>query len=66
MRAGETCDYPVTAVADWCALPELPDITVYIEKRQALVQGRVLQRARMLNAFVLREWTERLCTEADL
>ncbi len=35
-------------------MPELPDITVYIEKLQTLVQGRVLQRARMLNAFVLR------------
>lgn len=35
-------------------MPELPDITVYIEKLQALVAGRVLQRARMLNAFVLR------------
>jgi formamidopyrimidine-DNA glycosylase len=35
-------------------MPELPDITVYIEKLQTLVQGRVLQRTRMLNAFVLR------------
>ena len=35
-------------------MPELPDITVYIERLQTLVQGRVLQRARMLNAFVLR------------
>ena len=35
-------------------MPELPDITVYIEKLQTLVQGRVLQRARMLNPFVLR------------
>ncbi len=35
-------------------MPELPDITIYIERLQNLVQGRVLQRARMLNAFVLR------------
>ena len=35
-------------------MPELPDITVYIDKLQTLVQGRVLQRARMLNPFVLR------------
>ena len=35
-------------------MPELPDITVYTQRLQALVQGRVLQRARMLNAFVLR------------
>jgi formamidopyrimidine-DNA glycosylase len=35
-------------------MPELPDITVYIERLQALVQGRRLQHAEMLNAFVLR------------
>jgi formamidopyrimidine-DNA glycosylase len=35
-------------------MPELPDITVYIERLQALVQGRVLQRLRLLNPFVLR------------
>lgn len=35
-------------------MPELPDITVYIERLQALVAGRVLQRLRVLNAFVLR------------
>ena len=35
-------------------MPELPDITVYIERLQALVQGRVLQRLKLLNPFVLR------------
>lgn len=35
-------------------MPELPDITVYIERLQALVQGQVLQRVRLLNPFVLR------------
>jgi len=35
-------------------MPELPDITVYIERLQALVQGHVLQRVRVLNPFVLR------------
>ncbi len=35
-------------------MPELPDITVYIERLQDLVAGRVLQRLRLLNAFVLR------------
>ncbi len=35
-------------------MPELPDITVYAERLQALVQGRRLQRVRVLNPFVLR------------
>jgi formamidopyrimidine-DNA glycosylase len=35
-------------------MPELPDITVYIERLQTLVQGQVLQRVRVLNPFVLR------------
>ena len=35
-------------------MPELPDITVYIERLQALVQGRTLQRLRILNPFLLR------------
>ena len=35
-------------------MPELPDITVYIERLQTLVQGRVLQRVRVPNVFVLR------------
>lgn len=35
-------------------MPELPDITVYIERLQALAGGEVLGRARMLNPFVLR------------
>jgi formamidopyrimidine-DNA glycosylase len=35
-------------------MPELPDITVYIERLQALVAGHTLQRVRVLNPFVLR------------
>jgi formamidopyrimidine-DNA glycosylase len=35
-------------------MPELPDISVYIERLQAKVQGHVLQRLRVLNPFVLR------------
>ena len=35
-------------------MPELPDITVYIERLQALVAGHPLQRVRVLNPFVLR------------
>jgi formamidopyrimidine-DNA glycosylase len=36
------------------AMPELPDVTVYVERLQARVQGDVLQRVRVLNPFVLR------------
>ena len=35
-------------------MPELPDITVYIERLAAKALGRKLQRVRLLNAFVLR------------
>ena len=35
-------------------MPELPDITVCIERLQVLVQGRGLLRFRILNAFALR------------
>jgi formamidopyrimidine-DNA glycosylase len=35
-------------------MPELPDLAVYIERLQAKVQGRTLQRVRILNPFVLR------------
>lgn len=35
-------------------MPELPDITVYLERLAEKVQGRVLQRVRVLNPFLLR------------
>jgi len=35
-------------------MPELPDVTVYVERLQARVSGDVLQRVRVLNPFVLR------------
>ncbi len=35
-------------------MPELPDITIYVERAQALLQGRVLERVRVLNPFLLR------------
>lgn len=35
-------------------MPELPDLAVYLERLQAKVQGRVLRRVQVLNAFVLR------------
>jgi formamidopyrimidine-DNA glycosylase len=35
-------------------MPELPDITVYIERLAAKAQGRLLQRVRLFNPFVLR------------
>jgi formamidopyrimidine-DNA glycosylase len=35
-------------------MPELPDITVYIEALQARIVGRRLRRIDLLNPFVLR------------
>jgi formamidopyrimidine-DNA glycosylase len=35
-------------------MPELPDITVYIERLQSLVQGQTLRRVLVPNVFVLR------------
>ncbi len=35
-------------------MPELPDITVYVERVRDVLQGEVLRSVRMLNAFVLR------------
>ena len=35
-------------------MPELPDVTVYIESLAAKVRGQVLERVRILNPFVLR------------
>src|SRR5690242_6012074 len=35
-------------------MPELPDVTVYVESLAAKVQGGTLQRVRLLNPFVLR------------
>ena len=35
-------------------MPEMPDLEVYVEKAHALTEGRVLQRVRLLNPFLLR------------
>jgi formamidopyrimidine-DNA glycosylase len=35
-------------------MPELPDVTVYIEALEARVRGKRLQRVRLLNPFILR------------
>ena len=35
-------------------MPELPDITVYIERLDAKIRGDTLQRVRVLNPFLLR------------
>jgi len=35
-------------------MPELPDIVVYIENLESRIQGRTLERIRILNPFVLR------------
>ncbi len=35
-------------------MPELPDVTVYVERLQALAGGRVLERIRVASPFLLR------------
>ena len=35
-------------------MPELPDITVYVERLAALVKGETLERVRLRSPFVLR------------
>jgi formamidopyrimidine-DNA glycosylase len=35
-------------------MPELPDVTVYIEALEARLLGRTLQRVKLLNPFILR------------
>jgi formamidopyrimidine-DNA glycosylase len=35
-------------------MPELPDVTVYVERLQALAGGRVLERVRLASPFLLR------------
>lgn len=35
-------------------MPELPDVTIYIERLEEMIVGRILQRLRVVNAFVLR------------
>ena len=35
-------------------MPELPDVTVYVERLEQRLAGRTLERIRLLNPFVLR------------
>jgi formamidopyrimidine-DNA glycosylase len=35
-------------------MPELPDITVYLECLKPRVQGQTLERVRLVNPFLLR------------
>jgi formamidopyrimidine-DNA glycosylase len=37
-------------------VPELPDVTLYVERLDALVSGRVLQRVRIASPFLLRSF----------
>ncbi|MFI5279351.1 MAG: Fpg/Nei family DNA glycosylase [Gemmatimonadales bacterium] len=37
-------------------MPELPDVTVYVEALERRVAGRTLQRAQIINPFVLRSF----------
>jgi len=43
-------------------MPELPDITVYIEHLEARLTGQTLERVRLLNPFVLRSVAPPLAT----
>ena len=36
------------------AVPELPDVTVYVDRLQALVGGQALERVRLVSPFLLR------------
>src|SRR5437870_2366116 len=35
-------------------MPELPDITIYVEALERRLNGRMVERTRLLNPFVLR------------
>lgn len=41
-------------------MPELPDITVYVERLQAMAGGHVLERVRLLSPFLVRSVAPRL------
>jgi formamidopyrimidine-DNA glycosylase len=43
-------------------MPELPDVTIYVERLVALVQDRTILTARVVNPFVLRSVTPPLST----
>ena len=45
---------PTLPLAHFAAMPELPDITVYVERLQDLAGCQRLIQARMLNPFVWR------------
>src|SRR6187455_2676537 len=46
LSSGMGGDYPV---AHFRPMPELPDVTVYVERTEALLAGQVLRRLRILN-----------------
>ncbi len=41
-------------------MPELPDITVYVERLDALLKGETLERVRLRSPFVLRSVDPRI------
>lgn len=47
-------------------MPELPDVTVYLECLQQKVQGRALERVRLASPFVLRTFDPPLSAAAGL
>jgi formamidopyrimidine-DNA glycosylase len=46
--------YPLVATHYFFPVPEFPDITVYLEALESRVVGRVLERIRLADVFVLR------------
>src|SRR6185436_11797898 len=48
------CEIGVRARLNSHRMPELPDVTIYIEALQQRTVGQVLQRVKLLNPFLLR------------
>jgi formamidopyrimidine-DNA glycosylase len=43
-------------------MPELPDLTLYVERLSALAVGQILERVRLLNPVVLRSYSPDIAT----
>src|SRR6266536_5928596 len=52
--SGETRRITKGYVVEFKAMPELPDVVVYIESLQSRVVGKLLQRIRLASPFLLR------------
>ena len=52
--AGGVDPRPVPELCAWHAMPELPDITVYLERLRPRIEGKVLQKVDLAGPFLLR------------